>query len=150
MFRCGLSILVLLGFFANQLAMIPHNHAVDWPGHGTRPHIHLASSSHSHSHGHDHHHGHSHHGGSKKPVEQPQDSMEPLAEHDANALYVPGGEIHGVSASSLKCAKQTHSQQSLVSGAEFLDHVAASFWQPPPNDPHRSCPTFLRLRNLRI
>ncbi len=150
MFRRGMSILVLLGFFANQLAMIPHTHGGDWPEHESQPHIHLAAAGHSHSHDHDHQHGHRHHGDLDTAAEQPQDAMEPLGEHDANALYFSGLKVFTDSSSWLKGVQQTDSQQPLVTAAKFLDQIADSFWQPPPDDPHQSCPTFLRLRNLRI
>lgn len=156
MFRCRLSILVLLGFFANQLAMIPHAHAADLPGHDSRPHVHLAglssaSHTHNHQHGHEHSDSHRHDSRSHTPTDQPQVGIEPLTDHDVDALYVPVGSVNSASFLSQKAVdQQVPVQLWLVATDELvLTSLAQPFWLPH-DESRDGCQLFLRLRNLRI
>src|SRR5689334_6867504 len=64
MWRRGLSLLVIVGFLANQMALIPHAHdrvtMAEQKKHDATPHIHFGASGHADDDHDDHHHGHSH------------------------------------------------------------------------------------------
>lgn len=100
--RC-ISLLVILGLFAGQLAAVPHAHAElsteDRQEHDATPHIHCHWPGHDH-HGHyDHGHGHSngdqprHHFGGVGPADRPADRspQDGVSEfdHGASMICVP-------------------------------------------------------------
>src|SRR5882724_3954977 len=96
MFRSLVSIAVLLGFVAGQLAALPHAHAfaslAEQRQHDARPHVHVG-----HSHGHEHDH---HHDSPSGEQEVPNDRSDG---HDADALYLPA--TSGTTTSSVACGK---------------------------------------------
>jgi hypothetical protein len=97
MFRRFISMLVLAGYFAGQLAMVPHAHAASDADHENQPHFHgrwltdwlnhggRANADHSHhAHGgHDHSHGHS------LPADSGSLPHSPPPEHSDDCILLP-------------------------------------------------------------
>jgi hypothetical protein len=91
--RC-ISLCVIIGVFASQLAMVPHAHAgmspVERQQHGGTPHFHGGWQGHGH-----HVHGHSHNGRSHHhdcPTESesaPAPDIRTSLGHDATAVFFP-------------------------------------------------------------
>lgn len=81
MVRRSISLLLLLGVVANQLASIPHGHDTHGANeHDARPHVHLAWFWHGHDHA-DHRHEHSGPQACGGSVRHDND-------HDADAIYL--------------------------------------------------------------
>lgn len=158
MFQPSISLLVLVGLFASQLASIPHAHGLGTTDqereHASRPHFHLAGTGHSHDHKHCQH-SHSH---SKSPQQRPAKSNEPVVadrctdcDHDVDAVFAP---------SNLKCVPQVVQTDvamqsiTLLTIALDLADVASArgfqFSRPPPDAVLDASDTYLTLRNLRI
>jgi hypothetical protein len=155
MFRRVVSLLVLFGFIAGQLAAVPHAHGGLSPAeqreHDARPHVHVGS--HSHNHGHSHgEHSHSHTSTSKSPnaaEQSPARGMDPRVEHEADAVYLPCG---------VSRPGATEDQRTLTGAIPMIaTNVALQLTLPaasaPVHHPHVQSPgtkVFLKLRNLRI
>jgi hypothetical protein len=162
MFRRCVCILVLLGFIAGQLAVVPHAHGGYSPEeqrqHDARPHVHVGFCGHSHEHNHSHDgHSHSHPTDKAAPASVEQLSnggCGPCVEHDADAIYLPCG------ASSPATVKdqRTASSAELIHSADTASCATCLLPNPrnasapihPPNGHSSGAKLFLTLRNLRI
>jgi hypothetical protein len=154
MLRRCISTLVLIGFVAGQLVAVPHAHAGLSPEaqrkHDAQPHVHVG-----HSHGHSHSHGgHSHDHAGDRP--SPTKSVPPPkgTEHDANAVYLPGGASATV---TVRQQRTSESVRSLLAANDGLNGASPHLPQPaaaapirPPDVRAASSKVFLSLRNLRI
>ena len=147
MFQRVVSILVLIGFIAGQLAAVPHAHCGYSPAeqreHDARPHVHVGSHSHDHS------HSHSHASGSKSPDSPDYPPAREEVEHDADAVSLPSGVFTA-------CSRED--QRTLTSSYPIIAaDVAAQLPLPaalapadPPDVRSPGAKVFLKLRNLRI
>jgi hypothetical protein len=148
MFRSLVSIAVLVGFIAGQLAAMPHAHAfatvAEQHRHDSRPHVHLG-----HSHGHGHRHQCDSH--DNEPVVPDGGST-----HDADATYLPPTHLPATIPVSVEKAGQDHRAQighwvsTFFSCAlQIKPSIGHACWHPPDADAP-SCALFLKLRTLRI
>lgn len=167
MFRGCISVFVIAGLFASQLAAVPHAHggssAEDRHEHDAKPHFHcnwLSAGHDVHEHG-----GKAHSHATPAPVRVPvgsesnsDDSLPPEAgwntDHDANAVYVLNQAAPGPT---------TNSTQGIASAGQLafcfpptvwhssLSFVARSVpcWHPP-DEVLDASDAYLTLRNLRI
>jgi hypothetical protein len=148
MFRSLVTIAVLLGFVASQLAAVPHAHtfasSAEQRQHDARPHVHL---------GHSHAHGHSHHNDAHddEPVVPDRGSS-----HDADAIDLPLTNVPATGSVAVAKAGQDHRAHSgqwvsALLSCVFHDRpiVGCVPWHPPDTGA-ASCALFLKLRNLRI
>jgi hypothetical protein len=159
MYRQLISVSVLAAFVVAQVAALPHGHAQDSPkGHDDTPHIHLPGANSSHEHGHTHPHaaGHVHrHAG---PVEKHDNAraecgLSGVADHDANAIYLPPSVSLATSSSAdpIQLTPTLALWHSIDTG--LLTHsVAASGIDAlrPPDEHAPCCALYLALRALRI
>jgi hypothetical protein len=160
MLQRGVSLLVLIGFAASQLATVGHAHA--WTSlpeqqqHDATPHVHwFGSSSHRHEHTHG---GHSHpHKRGQSNSSQDRDDATPTPgqtdfEHDASAIFIsaclalpvtgnPPVLLMGVNEPSVVPV-------SLVQ--EIEAHVWLLMCMHPPDASWPGSHLYLSLRNLRI
>jgi hypothetical protein len=164
MIRRGVSLLVIAGLIAGQLAAIPHAHGAMTPEeqseHNAVPHFHVTRSDHA-DHGQSHHgHGHSH---SAKGHEEAKRSSKPSnaspsgtgrGEHDANAVYL-APHARALSVQSHKAAAASTLQLAKLTPLAICPTAsqakASNFrhWHPPDAVQDASgC--YLTLRNLRI
>jgi hypothetical protein len=169
MFRRCVSLLVIAGFLASQLAVIPHTHgaasAEEQREHDATPHCHIGHAHHGHSHAHcGHTHAHSHPG---KPTEEsvtgsPDESAnQPLgagrcgAEHDASAIFVSGQACTASPASPRDQGPLTWQTAPLAALPGWLGQLAggvpssAPRWHPP-DEVSDASDIYLTLRTLRI
>jgi hypothetical protein len=162
MFRRCISLLVIVGLFASQLAAVPHAHVgislEELQKHDATPHFHCSWLCHD-DHGHDHSHGgHSHqHESPLKPVKQSADEPLPdgvaVLNHNANAVYAPthasavaAGKQQDIPTSSLVLAAVCASQAYIPA----IDWDKVSRHGHPPDAVLDGSDTYLTLRNLRI
>jgi hypothetical protein len=156
MVRRGISIVVLLGYLAGQLVVIPHAHAGQSP-HGHRslePHVHLSASVICHQHQHSHstyEHGHSHH--AKMDSSDGSKIFPAGIDHDADAVYVSTF----VQATRRTATTSTIDAKGQLPAAFAPSLVLSNFNQahstcgrhyPNTTEPH--CALFLTLGSLRI
>jgi hypothetical protein len=163
MFRRCISLIVIVGLFASQLAAVPHAHAglsgQEQQEHDSTPHFHCSWRCHSQQ-GHKHSHGdHCHEqGGTEKPTKQPTekplpDSIADLG-HDTNAVYAPAlplvvtAEKHHQPSTSTLILAANVAIQSVVPVTNTADGRRA-YWHPPDAVVDGSG-IYLALRNLRI
>lgn len=168
MFRRCISLLVIVGLFASQLAAIPHAHAgnsaEEQQKHDATPHFHSKWFGGGHDHGHPHGgRSHSHVGERKeKPAsESAGDSKDqPLSDglngndHDANAVYVP---LHA-GAPSTNSQNESKAAASQIAATAVLTEVLRDAWPTvsstpplhPPGAVQDGSDIYLTLRNLRI
>lgn len=155
MFRRCISLLVIAGLFASQLAAVPHAHGglsdAEQQRHDATPHFHanwLGHGDHGHSHG-----GHRH-----EPAEQA--NGQPLSteiggpDHDASAIFVPIQSAAPVTASQQESAAAAWQLAALVPASDGLSDIGPSLGSTPPWHPPDEVldgsDTYLTLRNLRI
>lgn len=168
MFRRCISLLVIMGLFASQLAAIPHAHAgisaADQQRHDATPHFHGDWFHHG-----DHTHGHSHGERKHAPTEPPKEEGsepgensdgQPLSDglggpgHDTSAIFVP------IRAGALSTAREQESAASAWQLAAMVpanDGLGDNWPSPcstprwhPPDEVLDASDTYLTLRNLRI
>ncbi|MEX2025830.1 MAG: hypothetical protein WEH44_00995 [Pirellulaceae bacterium] len=147
MFRRLVAILTLLGFFAGQLAMVPHAHAAGSPDeqrqHSSRPHIHVGG------HGHAHDHSHTTPASDRSSL---GDIGAPGLDHDADAIYLSDGN------STLGTARD---ERVVITTIVLSADLLTGSWQPlaqqglavpfhPPDRFPAGSKLFLTLRTLRI
>ncbi len=173
MLRRYVSLLVIMGLFASQLAAMPHAHAgattVERQKHDSTPHFHLHwfEDGHDHAHcsgGHKHSHDSLHdeplHGDS--PAQEPtgDSQAQPLsnglssASHDANAIFVP------VCANAFSVTSQDASPTTALQFVTIatLVNLLEDAWScmrstrpvHPPDAAKDGSDIYLTLRNLRI
>ncbi len=163
MFSRCISIFVIVGFVASQLAAVPHLHSwssfADQQQHDATPHLHLdwlgfSDHSHEHSHGgqtHSHCHiKHSH----AAPVEDHNDSacVSDSGDHDASAVAVSVPEGMPSSGSYQlpgKATSQLLAAAIPLDGSIELNGLRPIRWHPPDlawSDAH----LYIFLRNLRL
>lgn len=161
MFRRCLSLCLIAGFFASQLAGVPHAHGAvsGETQHAAKPHFHFGC---------DHYHGHSHSGCRHSHDGQPnQNASEsrheagsrslaiglPSEEHDADAIFV-GEHTAVIAASKVKIDTAAHSIVAFAPLAASLDPCGliaqTSRTLRPPDQVLDDSDTYLTLRNLRI
>lgn len=168
MFRRCISLLVIMGLFASQLAAIPHAHAgnsaEEQQKHDATPHFHSEWFRSGHDHGHSHDgHSHSHDGQhAEKNTPQPAGDSEdqPLSDglngtdHDANAVFVP---LHA-GAPSTTSQNVSKAAASQIAATAVLTEVFGDAWPSvsstpplhPPDAVQDGSDIYLTLRNLRI
>jgi hypothetical protein len=145
MFRRLVASLTLLGFFAGQLALVPHAHAArsrdEQRQHSSRPHFHVG--------GHAHNHSHTTPAGERSPLDW---IGAPGHDHDADAIYLSEGN------STLGTARD---ERVAIATIGLSADLLTGSWQPPspqglavpfhPPDPFPAgSKLFLTLRTLRI
>lgn len=145
MFRRYISLLLLLGIFASQVASIPHAHSVAGAGeHDDRSHVHLAWFCHGHEHsGVDY----------DRSKTAPGRSIEHDGDHDADAIYlamnpVPG-RAFGRELTAAKVAPFGPLPIAVPSGLPFGDLPAVTWCKSLPLRAP-DCALYLALRALRI
>jgi len=163
MFRRCVSLLMIVGMFASQLAAVPHSHGAtsleEQQKHDATPHFHWFGycqhcHSHSHAHGkHDHHHHESpsEHEDSDRETPRPDGNS---LDHDADAIYLGGGTNCTMGSSTqvsstrfLLTALQVPVATSIC-GIEAKE-VRGLPWRPPDQVLDGS-EIYLTLRTLRI
>ena len=152
MFRKGVSIVVLLGFVAGQVAAMPHAHGdcTLRDDHDSRPHAHtlcVGEAGHRHAHHHDvadTRMTHSH-----PPVSQAIGEQD---DHDSDAVYLANdisvflaSKITSVPTGGQVLYAVVYPVASSLTAA--ADYSAAAFF---PNECSSSRPLYLELRALRI
>src|SRR5262245_28768494 len=148
MFRSLVTIAVLMGFVAGQLAAMPHAHSfaslTEQRQHDARPHVHFG---HSHTHGHGHHHD----AHDDEPAVPDRGSS-----HDTDAIFLPPTYLPATGSVAVAKAGQDHRAQighwvvTLLACA-FQDRpIVGSVPWHPPDAGAASCALFLKLRNIRI
>jgi hypothetical protein len=162
MLRRCLSLMVLVGFLASQLAAMPHAHAAvsadEQAEHDATPHFHLGSAGHHH---HDHGDSHSHkgqhsHQGHSKPAKVPADGQiaildMPGIDHDATAISVTTAYASSASGDE-RVATDRHDSCDVEAWAFRSDAppmVRPIPWHPP-DEAWDGSGIYLTLRNLRI
>ena len=155
MFRRFITTLVLLGFNVSQLAA-PHAHGAasleEQRQHDEHPHVHFWFGGEPHD-GHDGNRDESSTNQSRQAADGLAD--EPLGdEHDADAIYLPGAgapasgndRSHSPTQGDNAFAAQFTLLPTCVADDESTTPIP---WRPP--DEHSpACPTFLKLRTIRI
>lgn len=162
MFRHCVSLLVIVGLLASQLAAVPHAHGATSPEeqrkHDATPHIHLfGNGSHSHSHSHakdDHHHHHESVPSDDGSANQPLAPGGDAPEHDSDAFYFVASP--SVFAGS---TTQVHTISELLvalqapaagwAGGRQAEFARGLPWHPPDTVLDDS-EAYLTLRTLRI
>jgi hypothetical protein len=165
MFRRCVSLLLIVGMFASQLAAVPHAHGAtsqeEQRKHDATPHFHwfgYCQHCHSHSHSHAHgKHGHHHHETASEHDNSDRQTPRPdgnSLDHDADAIYLGGGTNCTMGSSTrvsstqvLLIALQTPVATSIC-GIEAKE-VRGLPWRPPDQVLDDS-ETYLTLRTLRI
>jgi hypothetical protein len=167
MFRGCISVFVIAGLFASQLAAVPHAHggssSEDRHEHDVKPHFHCKWLSAGHG---VHEHGgkaHSHAAPTPEPVPTncESDSGDSLpsvgvrtTHHDANAVYVPSQVASGPPTNltqGITSAGQVAFCFPSPVGHSGLSSIArpTPCWHPP-DEVLDASNTYLTLRNLRI
>ena len=143
MMRRSISILVLAGFVASQLAVFPHAHPTADHERDSRPHVHLTGHAHSHAHP----HTHRHQAGHDTKVSAGVVAAE---QHDSDAAYLPNsGPARSGAASSLLHMLVTLSNEACtISIPTQIGGRAGTI--PCPDSLPDDGPLFLNLRTLRI
>jgi hypothetical protein len=159
MFRRFVSLLVLIGFLANQLAAIPHAHAgyseEQQRQHDAQPHVHVGRGNHAH------HHGHSHDQPSdRQPAEKHSPvKVPPLSsgvrdfsvEYDLDAIYLPSSASLAVKdPSTANAAAALFGDLDSTSTSADLKPRCLCAPIHPPNRDARGAKLYLILRALRI
>ncbi len=163
MFRRWLTIVLVVGYIACQMAVVPHAHAHQGADHDLRAHVHWdwfsgqherreAATTDSHAHAGHEHHGH-HHGHSyKQPPVAPTSTVPDGTDHDATCVYVPNCEH--VSSTASPILSDLNELATVIDAADFFASVAPpllpSFHAPPEDLLVGGCALILRLRTLRI
>ena len=166
MFRGCVSLLVLIGFLASQLATIPHAHgaasAEEQRNHDATPHFHGNSPSHSHSHS-GRNHAHPHHTPAKPQSKTSADSSSGEltgrlagadhrgAEHDADAIFVNARAVDRSSTTDRAASALQLAVLALPCAGSAASSIATPTlrWHPPDIVLDAS-DSYLTLRNLRI
>jgi hypothetical protein len=166
MFRGCVSLLVLVGFIASQLAVMPHAHgaasAEEQRNHDATPHFHWNSLSHSHSHS-GHNHAHPHHTSAKPRSKTSVDSTSDdsttrlagadqyYAEHDADAIFVNAHAVYGSGSPDRAASVSQVAILALPCVGSATSPIATPTlrWHPPDIVLDAS-DSYLTLRNLRI
>ncbi len=163
MFRNCLTAVLLMGYFACQMAKVPHAHAHQAADHDLRAHMHwdwcgglratdepAITDSHAHS-GHEHHSHHRGHSHEHPPV-APTPAVPDSTDHDSTSVYVPYCEHVSVTASPSfsTCGELT----TVPAAGDYFTSTAPppspAFHAPPEDHLVRGCALILRLRTLRI
>ena len=172
MFRRCLSLLVIAGFLASQMALVPHAHGIvsanEQQKHDATPHIHcgwFGSSDHGHCHAHgDRCHGkHSHSDSGEQAVEVSQtaagDEANPdlcieqsHSDHDADAVFLSGLTV---ATSTKKVQVDSAWQVFWQCPLSCSLHQIQASTSPPlhwetPDVVQDASDSYLTLRNLRI
>ena len=157
MFRRCISILVLVGFLAGQLAAAPHAHggysAQQQREHDAKPHVHVGHGGHTHP-----HHSHSATPKSHSPKTDATPSSGPVQlagdcsfDHERDAVYLATGAI---SAAGIKEQGSDIGELSVDPVANVASLLAPACRDVPPfHPPDREAfvaKLFLTLRTLRI
>ena len=168
MFRRCVSLLVIAGFLASQLAAIPHAHgnasAEEQREHDAKPHCHFGHTHHDHGHSHSgHNHPH------ELPGQDQEEGSRPLSggtdtelletgllatDHDANAIFLPGRAWTASTTSQKDHAQSVWQISALTANPVNLGNVpsfakSAPRWHPP-DEVLDASGSYLILRNLRI
>jgi hypothetical protein len=161
MFRRCLTTLLIVGYFAGQLAAAPHLHAQTPAGHGGQPHCHTgwlcclfaanrhSADHHSHAHGHGAGHDHSH---EQDHSQTPQPGEPDGGDHDSDCVYLPDVVAPSLATPGqqiLPAGELAQLDGSLCKSPE-LEQFLSRQAQAPQILPGDGCPLFLKLRTLRI
>ncbi len=161
MYRQLVSTCVLAGFLVTQWAAMPHSHALKHrPDDDATPHVHLAAAHGApHNHGHDHHdqgsiHTHYHAvPAAELDVSRHECGRSDVADHDANAVYLPAARSITPARGSDNCRLLTMPSIGWSGdGVPVIDnrialHGTSLIW---PREQMPRCPLYLALRALRI
>jgi hypothetical protein len=154
MFRRAVSLIVMLGFVAGQMAAIPHAHGQDHLDldHDSRPHIHVSWHEHvGHSQG-DDEHAHHHPGKeSHSPSTQSETDLNQDG-HDSDAAYLPAGADNSLPSTSVPSPENPQVNCTLavapVHTTIAVTHCSVAAYLP--SESSSSYPLYLELRSLRI
>ena len=159
MFRCTLTLVVIAGYLAGQLATVPHVHAAEHSGHA-RSHAHgdwftrfFKTNHHSHSQAHSHshegfgsHHSHDEH-------EHPAPPSPSDKDHDSSCVYLPDLDVANAPSKSMDQSAKVSSIAVVIEATNGLSSsmlLSAIQSKAPPDGLLLGCPRFLKLRTLRI
>lgn len=160
--RC-ISLFVIVGFVASQLAAIPHAHSwcssTEQQKHDSTPHVHLdwlASSNHRHEHSHGgrtHSHSHNEHSDSTPAEDQNESApVQDSGDHDASAISV--SVLLGMPASGGNGVTGTTTSQLQAVDVPTVCHIDLKSFRPinwhPPDSAWADSHLYISLRNLRI
>jgi hypothetical protein len=153
MFRRFNTSLLMMAYFASQLAMVPHAHGTSESqpcDHHARPHVHISwwsHGSHSHESGHSHQNdfddSRSHSTSGDMPIER---------DHDSDAIYLS----NEAGVPSLGRIVVSQDNLPLLSALAIVDIALPTTtlrsWRYGdfPDNGKPSCPLYLALRALRI
>jgi hypothetical protein len=153
----AITILVLLGYLAGQMAAMPHAHATAHADHPWQPHVHLSVDDAAHvHHSHDgrHHHDDGRHDDDIDPPNA-NGALVAAEDHDADAVYVSAvvqatsrsGVDSGIHAKCL--SPQATPADVCIAALEWVSKaLALSDCASGIIEPH--CALYLSLRTLRI
>lgn len=163
MFRRTVSLLIIVGMLASQLAAVPHAHGATSEEakrkHDATPHFHWFGhcsncKSHSHDHG-KHCHQHEHPTSEDRPTERKESQpVGDTMDHNADAIYVVGGTTLTVGSATQQAAVQSvlaALQMPIATSIVAVEVVipAERTWRPPDQVLDDS-DAYLTLRTLRI
>jgi len=145
--RSCVSLLVLVGFLASQLAVFPHAQAA-MTHDPDRPHVHLGGHSHEHSHADGHRHIHRH----AKSKQSSPAKLLGAVDHDSDVVYLPpSGQLNR---HEVRAAVDHLSQLSVVAGDAQDTLACVGDFMIPIAEASESLPDgrhlFLELGSLRI
>jgi hypothetical protein len=160
MFRRGLSIALILGYAAAQMATIPHAHPGDslHQYHASVPHIHLSwfgNTRHDHRHARNHHADHHSKGRGRTapPFESGIVQFAPH-DHDADAFYLltsfAARQSTGASHATPASDKSRLTSDDAICVAFVIRHSSFVICHSPPDLSGSHCALILQLRTLRI
>jgi len=157
MIRRLITACVLTGMLAAQWSVVPHSHGSSTEySHDDSSHVHLPFCEHGHGHSHDAGHGHSHHTAQSADELAATTALVSNAEsHDANAVYLAGGDSPSASAAVQKCPDQSPAAQPAAVSTEVCDVIdclmaSVELANTPFENEAPPCARFLTLRSLRI
>ncbi len=166
MFRRYVTIVLILGYVASQMASLSHAHGSQPAGHDERPHVHgswitrllgIADEATNERDASHRHHDHSH-GGHSHTHDRPQAPSVPTEpanpDHDSTCIYLADGG-HGALNSGTGAFFASVFHQAHFADEAVCSHLQATpiivrQLQRPPDSLLSGCALILKLRTLRI
>lgn len=159
MFRRCVSLLMIVGMFASQLAAIPHAHGAtsreEQRKHDATPHFHWFGHCHSHTHGkHDHHHQQDQTSKNDTSDRQTPRPAGTDSDHDADAVYLASGTSctldSGAQVSSVRILLFALQVPVAPSNCGIDGKAVRGLPLRPPDQVLDGSEIYLTLRTLRI
>jgi hypothetical protein len=160
MLRRGLSIVLILGYVASQLAAVPHAHSGDpfHQNHASAPHVHLSwfgDTHHAHRHNRHDHGDHQPAGRSETALPFSSGVVQSAGhDHDADAIYLPtvvaAGKTTDARHSMLVSDEAPVTSDAGSLSASVILHSSFLIRHSRPNHSVWHCALYLQLQTLRI